>query len=91
MTVSKEIETQRAAIRILLVDDHALFRESVSRMLESESDMAVDHCGTIQEALALLSQRQFDLVLSTTTWARSALPSSCRPPGRRASRAGCWW
>jgi len=63
MTVSKEIETQRAAIRILLVDDHALFRESVSRMLESESDMAVDHCGTIQEALALLSQRQFDLVL----------------------------
>jgi two-component system nitrate/nitrite response regulator NarL len=63
MTVPNEPEVQSKTIRILLVDDHALFRESVSRILKSEPDMDVDHCASIREALALLAQRQFDLVL----------------------------
>lgn len=50
-------------IRTLLVDDHALFRESVSRALAAEPDLEVEHCASIREALALLAERHFDLVL----------------------------
>ena len=50
-------------IRVLLVDDHALFRESVSRVLAAEPNLEVEHCASIKEALPLLSQRHFDLVL----------------------------
>jgi two-component system nitrate/nitrite response regulator NarL len=55
--------THTQAIRVLLVDDHALFRESVSRVLAMESDLEIEHCGSIREALHLLSLRHFDLVL----------------------------
>jgi DNA-binding NarL/FixJ family response regulator len=54
---------KQTATRILLVDDHALFRESVSRVLAAEPNLEVDHCATIREALSMLAQRQFDLVL----------------------------
>ena len=50
-------------IRVLLVDDHALFRESISRVLGEEPELSVDHCGSIREALSLLAQQKFDLVL----------------------------
>lgn len=50
-------------IRTLLVDDHALFRESVSRVLEGEKDLSVRHCASIHEALQILEQQTFDLVL----------------------------
>ena len=50
-------------IRTLLVDDHALFRESVSRVLREEKDLAVQHCASIHEALQIMSQETFDLVL----------------------------
>lgn len=55
--------THTQTIRVLLVDDHALFRESVSRVLALESDLEIEHCGSIKEALQLLSLRHFDLVL----------------------------
>ncbi len=54
---------EHARSRVLLVDDHALFRESVCRVLENEPDLEVSHCGSIREALRLLAQRTFDLVL----------------------------
>jgi len=47
----------------LLVDDHALFRESVARVLNGDPGLEIDHCGSIREALALLAQRPHDLVL----------------------------
>jgi len=50
-------------IRALLVDDHALFRESVAVLLGSEPDFEIEHCGSIREALALLSARSYDMVL----------------------------
>lgn len=50
-------------IRVLLVDDHALFRESVARVLAAEPLLEVEHCGSIREALELLPQGRFDLVL----------------------------
>jgi len=49
--------------RALLVDDHALFRESVARVLEAQPSLEVDHCASIRDALRLLSQHKYDLVL----------------------------
>ena len=51
-------------IRLLLIDDHVLFRESLSRLLASEADFdMVADCGTTREALEILERRQVDLVL----------------------------
>ncbi len=55
--------TQTQTIRVLLVDDHALFRESVSGVLRTEPNLEIEHCASIKQALQLLSQRHFDLVL----------------------------
>jgi DNA-binding NarL/FixJ family response regulator len=57
------MEQIRNTIRILLVDDHALFRESVARVLAAEPDLEIEHCGSIREALPLLAQQRFHLVL----------------------------
>jgi two-component system nitrate/nitrite response regulator NarL len=56
-------EPVQTVIRALLVDDHALFRESVARVLNGDPGLEIDHCNSIREALALLAQRQRDLVL----------------------------
>ena len=57
-----ESPTQR--VRILLLDDHDLFRESAARLLASEADFeVVGCCGTVGEAVALLHQKQIDIVL----------------------------
>jgi DNA-binding NarL/FixJ family response regulator len=51
-------------IRILLVDDHSLFRESLSRLLEAESDFRiVATCATVAEAVAVLDAQPVDVVL----------------------------
>jgi two-component system, NarL family, nitrate/nitrite response regulator NarL len=51
-------------IRILLLDDHALFRESVSRLLSVEPGFeVVADCGTVEEALQVLRRRPVDIVL----------------------------
>jgi len=51
-------------IRLLLLDDHILFRESLSRLLASESDFEmVAHCSTSGEALKLLRRLEIDVVL----------------------------
>ena len=52
------------AIRILLVDDHALFRDGLGRLLEGEPDFKlVDCCGNMREALAILSRQTVDVML----------------------------
>jgi len=49
---------------ILLVDDHALFRESLVRLLSTEPGLeVVAHCGSIDEGLQILQQTQIDVVL----------------------------
>jgi DNA-binding NarL/FixJ family response regulator len=51
-------------VRILLVDDHALFRESLVRLLESESDFrVVAHCATIAQARQILSSTPVNVML----------------------------
>ena len=50
--------------RILLVDDHALFRESVGRFLDNESGFeVVGGCATVEEAGQFLHENMVDLVL----------------------------
>lgn len=51
-------------IRLLLVDDHVLFRQSLRRLLASESDFQViADCGTAREALDVLEREAVDVVL----------------------------
>ena len=50
-------------VRALLVDDHALFRESVARALNADPELEIEHCASIHDALPLLAARSFDLVL----------------------------
>jgi DNA-binding NarL/FixJ family response regulator len=51
-------------IRLLLLDDHVLFRESLARLLASEPDFEMAaHCGTAAEALEVLARRPVDIVL----------------------------
>src|SRR5580693_9178473 len=50
--------------RLLLLDDHILFREGLSRLLVSEPDFqTVAECGTPAEALKVLSHSAVDIVL----------------------------
>jgi two-component system, NarL family, nitrate/nitrite response regulator NarL len=52
------------SIRILLVDDHALFRESIARMLSRELDFdVVADCASVEDALLILRQQPVDLIL----------------------------
>jgi len=57
------IESEQKVIHVLLVDDHALFRESVARALAADPQLEIEHCASITAALQLLAQRTFDLVL----------------------------
>lgn len=51
-------------IRIMLVDDHNLFRESLSRLLTSEPEFrVVGQCGSVREALTILTKERVDVVL----------------------------
>ena len=44
-------------LRLLLVDDHTLFRASLSRRLESESDFEIiAHCASVQGAIDVIKQ-----------------------------------
>jgi two-component system nitrate/nitrite response regulator NarL len=58
-------KTDLKSIRLLLVDDHALFRESVARLLQSEPGFeVVAHCGSGAEALQIIeSSEVIDIVL----------------------------
>jgi len=51
-------------IRLLLLDDHVLFRESLGRLLASEPDFVMaGHCGTSAEALGILQKTPVDVIL----------------------------
>ena len=57
-------ESMKQPIKILFVDDHALFRESVARLLETEPDFeVVAQYGSIEKAIPILRQRHIDIVL----------------------------
>ena len=57
-------EHETHSVRILILDDHKLFRESVERLLNLEPDFKViATCGSVDEALASIRQESADLVL----------------------------
>jgi len=57
-------KTAARNIRLLLVDDHALFRESVARLLQAEAGFeVVANCRTGAEALRVIKSREIDMVL----------------------------
>jgi DNA-binding NarL/FixJ family response regulator len=57
-------QANRERIRLLLLDDHVLFREGLSRLLASEPDFEmVGNCGTSAEALDVLNGSPVDIVL----------------------------
>ena len=57
-------EAIEKTIATLIVDDHALFRESLVRLLCAERGFeVVAHCGSSEEALRVLQKKQVDVVL----------------------------
>jgi DNA-binding NarL/FixJ family response regulator len=59
-----EMQKSSRPIRLLLLDDHVLFRESLSRLLASEPDFEMaGHVGTRAEALEVLRQQAVDVLL----------------------------
>jgi DNA-binding NarL/FixJ family response regulator len=57
-------EPAQKTVTILLVDDHALFREGVRRLLGAEPEFEVaGDCESIEGALQVLKERSIDIVL----------------------------
>ena len=57
-------KTEQKNIRLMIVDDHELFRESVARLLQAEPGFeVVAHCGSSTEALRILKSSEVDMVL----------------------------
>ncbi len=57
-------KTATKHVRLLLIDDHALFRESVSRLLQAEPGFeVVAGCSSGAEAMRILDSREIDVVL----------------------------
>ena len=53
-----------SVIRVLIVDDHAVFRDSIARALRGEPGLEVaGHCGTVDEGLASARQQPPDVVI----------------------------
>ncbi|HSB17612.1 MAG TPA: response regulator transcription factor [Bryobacteraceae bacterium] len=50
-------------LRVLIVDDHALFREGVARVLTDQPNFAVESCESVDEALRLVEKQAPDVVL----------------------------
>jgi len=50
-------------IRVLILDDHTILRQSVATVLNAEADMQTLHCGSVGEALLIVGSGLTDVVL----------------------------
>ena len=78
-------QTALARIRLILLDDHLLFRESLARMLASEQDFElVAECATPVEALKSLKDCGVDVILVDIAIAKEFIPwaQKVRYPGK---------
>jgi two-component system, NarL family, nitrate/nitrite response regulator NarL len=58
------VKTAAKNIRLLLLDDHALFRASLARLLQAEPGFeVVADCSTGSDALRIVKSREIDVVL----------------------------
>ena len=58
------MKVMSSEIRLLLIDDHSLFRESLSRLLQTEPDFQiVATCASASEAFALPHLEEVNVVL----------------------------
>jgi two-component system nitrate/nitrite response regulator NarL len=72
-------------IRLVLLDDHLLFRESLARLLASEHDFElVTECATSAEALKSLRRSKADVILVDIGIAKEFIPwaQKVRYPGK---------
>jgi DNA-binding NarL/FixJ family response regulator len=77
--------TGRARIRLILLDDHLLFRESLARVLAAEQDFElVAECSTPVEALKSLKDSGVDVILVDIGIAKEFIPwaQKVRYPGK---------
>jgi two-component system nitrate/nitrite response regulator NarL len=72
----QHVEQQvRTRIRLVLLDDHLLFRESLGRLLASEQDFElVAECATPPEALKSLKRSGVDVILLDIGMAKEFIP-----------------
>ncbi len=51
-------------LNVLIVDDHTLFRESLSRLLEADTECSIaGACSSVSEALKIIAKTPIDMVL----------------------------
>lgn len=63
-----EVVPIRDPVRIMIVDDHTLFRSGLSKLLQAEGDLSVvAEAASAEEALSLLPGQPVDLVLMDLT------------------------
>jgi DNA-binding NarL/FixJ family response regulator len=78
-------QSDRGRIRLVLLDDHLLFRESLARLLASERDFdLVAECTTPAEALKSLKGNAVDVILVDISIAKEFIPwvRKARHPGK---------
>jgi len=76
---------KKSRIRLVLLDDHLLFRESLARLLASEHEFElVAECTTPAEALKSLKDREADVILVDAGIAKEFIPAArkARYPGK---------
>lgn len=85
-------EPAQQTIAILVVDDHALFRESISRLLNTEPGFdVVAHCGSIDEAIRVLRQTHIDIVLLDFDMGEKDGTEFMRLAKQHGFSGECWW
>ncbi len=58
------VQKGKRRLRILLVDDHTLFREGMRYLLQGlDSSLTIDETDAVNDAIAMLSAQDFDLLL----------------------------
>jgi DNA-binding NarL/FixJ family response regulator len=74
---SERQQANHKRIRLVLLDDHVLFRESLARLLAAEQGFElVAECTTPAEALKSLTERGADVILVEAGIAKEFIPST---------------
>ena len=79
-------------IRIVLVDDHVMFREGLARMLDKETDFAIaGQASSATGGLALLDPADANVVLLDVDLGTERALDFVKAARTGASRGRSWW